>query len=241
MKQFLAASWLMLIILGLVAPVSEFGRTLLYELLASCGYSIGVGAIAAMAIAVPALLIGGISIGWPSWILHRPISIAADIVDSVPAILWVLAVVVLADEFRRSSTIVAFSIISMPGAVRVVMGECRRQVQATYFLAGRAIGASAFRLLIHYILRNGTGVFVPYFLQTFGAAVAIDGAIGILGAGNRTDLNLGMMLLRGKEQILTAPWLFVGALLSYLCIFATLYEVRRRWLHSIESNRGLYS
>jgi ABC-type dipeptide/oligopeptide/nickel transport system permease subunit len=223
MTRVAVAAWLFLCVLGVVAPDSEYGRAIGAEVALAVTHSLIVG----IGVLVPILLVA-------SWIgiaaLHRErppatfvANTLANIVDSVPSVLWVLATVVLVDEPRRLAAIVAFAALSFPGSVRIVLGECSRQRLAPYLLAARALGASATRLFWRHVLPNASGTWAPYAIQLFGSAIAVEGAIGLLGAGNRTDLNLGTLLLRGKEQLMLSPWLLGLALLAYLALFATLY------------------
>jgi hypothetical protein len=71
------------------------------------------------------------------------------------------------------------------------------------------------------VLPNALPHIMPLFLHIIGAAMAAYGAIGLFGFVNRTELDLGVFLLRGKEQAgfdLTSLTLALAAYaVSFLC------------------------
>jgi len=207
--------------------------------LASTALSIFVGATATVITGCIATFIALAYVRFPANCIFDGATALADTIDSVPQVLWILAVVVAVDEPRRLIAPLVFVLLSTPGAVRLFIGECRRQASLPYVLAARAIGVGSNRLLLRHIVPNGLATLVPFFLQIFGGALAIDGAIGILGVGNRTDLNLGTLLLRGKEQVLISPWLLSLCVLAYLAVFSTLFLVENRLGKPPRASRGL--
>jgi hypothetical protein len=61
----------------------------------------------------------------------------------------------------------------------------------------------------------------------------------LLGLTNRTDLNLGIMLLRGKEQVFLDSTLLSSVVLTFFLIFGTIF-----WLEgklAVEPRRALAS
>jgi hypothetical protein len=66
---------------------------------------------------------------------------------------------------------------------------------------------------------------MPPFFYVVGSAITVYGAIGIFGFINRRSLDLGVFLLRGKEQAALDPLLLIVSLSAYLILFVLL-----RWL-----------
>jgi ABC-type dipeptide/oligopeptide/nickel transport system permease subunit len=230
MKATVIALWCFLLVLSATAPVSEFGRPMGSEVLASTAISVLFGAVVTAVTAGVATLAAIAYLHFRLDAIRAVSTAVADIVDSVPGVLWVLVAVVVVDEPRQLVAPSAFVLLSAPAAIRLVVGECIRQVNLPYVLAARAIGVGSWRLLIRHMVPNGRATLLPFLLQIFGTGLAIHGAVGVLGVGNRSDLNLGTLLLRGKEQFLTSPWLLCLSVASYLAIFSTLFfiESRRR-------------
>ena len=79
--------------------------------------------------------------------------------------------------------------------------------------------------LARYIMPNATFVLGPLAVQVLGAAIAVDGAIGVLGLGNRLEHDLGVMLLRGKENFIVHPQLLGLALGMFVLLFSYLVMV----------------
>jgi ABC-type dipeptide/oligopeptide/nickel transport system permease subunit len=91
-----------------------------------------------------------------------------------------------------------------------------------YYVAAIALGASHLRLIRYHILPNAISFFAPPFFYVFGAAIAVYGAVGIFGFVNRKELDLGVFLLRGKEQAALDPTLLISAVAAYLLMFIFL-------------------
>jgi hypothetical protein len=56
----------------------------------------------------------------------------------------------------------------------------------------------------------------------------VDGAVGIIGMGSRTELDLGVFLLRGQENFVLRPHLMMATLAVYVAIYAGLSYFARR-------------
>lgn len=224
----MAAVWCLLLALCAAAPPSEFGRSMGSEVLISTAMSVLAGASVTFITAGIATLAAIAYIHFRAEGIRVGATALADTVDSVPSVLWVLAAVVAIDEPRQLVAPCIFVLLSAPAAVRLAVGECLRQANLPYILAARAFGVGSWRLLLRHMAPNGHATLVPFFLQIFGAALAIDGAVGVLGVGNRTDFNLGTLLLRGKEQLLVSPWLLSLSVIAYLAVFATVFLLEDR-------------
>jgi peptide/nickel transport system permease protein len=209
----------------------EFGRNHALVLLVSLGRSLALGTLLASAVIIISTLAGwsisirqGTIISW----LVRSISI---LVESVPLYLWLLlSFVVLPDRGLLIASI-ALVVGAVPFSTNVLAGEFARLGRENYVSAARLSGASHLRILVRHILPNATPVLLPLFTMIMGIAVAIPGAIGILGFGRRTDLDLGVILLRGKENALMNPQILLGALAAFVILYLCLYVAGRRQVH----------
>lgn len=210
----------------------EFGRNILSASLAAGGVSLAKGFCIALATLIVALVLAeGITLS-----RHRLPAIAirgaASVVESIPSVLWVMIVLIVLREPRLLVVGAAFAIVTLPTAAHVIAGELLRLRAAPFVEAAYQLGAGESRVLIAYVLPNARAVLAPYALQVLGAAIAVDGAIGVIGLGNRSDLDLGIFLLRGKENFIVHPQLLLAALAVYAAIYAyLLYSSRhaRGW------------
>ena len=160
----------------------EFGRDLLATALAATGLSllkgiaITAGALAMSIVAAELVTLRRASL--PSAIARA----VANIVESVPVVLWIFIVIVAVPGPRFLVVAVAFSLVVLPIATHLLAGEFFRLRAAPYVEAAYHLGAGELRVLIRYILPNAAAVVVPFGLQVLGAAIAVDGAIGVIGA-----------------------------------------------------------
>ena len=200
----------------------EFGRDLFATALAATGLSllkgtaITAGALAMSIVAAELVTLGRVSL--PAAIART----VANIVESVPVVLWIFIVIVAVPGPRFFVVAVAFSLVVLPIATHLLAGEFFRLRAAAYVEAAYHLGAGELRVLIRYILPNATAVVVPFALQVLGAAIAVDGAIGVIGLGSRSDLDLGIFLLRGKENFFLHPQVLIVALAAYGLLYGYL-------------------
>lgn len=216
----------------------EFGRDILSTSLTAAAASLLKGALIAMVTMTLALCVAVLSM-LRSRRYVEPVTVAvAAVVESIPSVLWVLIVLVVVREPRLLVVGAAFCLVVLPGATRVIAGELSRLRAQPFVEAAYQLGAGELRVLFRYILPNAGAVLLPYGLQILGGAIAVDGAIGVIGLGNRSDLDLGIFLLRGKESFVLHPQLLLVALCMYALIYGYLMFWSRHQLASEQVARG---
>ena len=200
----------------------EFGRDLFATALAATGLSLLKGiAITAGTLAISIVAAELVTLRRAS----LPAAIAraaANIVESVPVVLWIFIVIVAVPGPRFLIVAVAFALLVLPIATHLLAGEFFRLRAAPYVEAAYHLGSGELRVLIRYILPNAAAVVVPFALQVLGAAIAVDGAIGVIGLGSRSDLDLGIFLLRGKESFFLHPQVLIVAVAAYGLLYGYL-------------------
>lgn len=215
------AQW---ILPGVAHPLGtdEFGRDLLATVLAAAGLSLLKGLAitgASLAVSIAAAELVTLRQGSRIAIGAR---IVASIVESVPVVLWIFIIVIAFPGPRLLVVSAAFVLVVFPIATHLLSGEFFRLRATPYVEAAYHLGAGEMRVLARYILPNATGVIVPFGLQVLGAAIAVDGAVGVIGLGNRSDLDLGIFLLRGKESFFLHPQLLIAAVIAYCILYGYL-------------------
>lgn len=224
----LATFWLVFLATLMLVGNDEFGRNIGFTTLQALAISgIKGGVIGAIVMGV-AIAFAYLVFRFRLEAVERTLGFIADLFDTAPSLIWILVVVVVIPQPRQLVPLIAFGLIAIPSITRAVTSEVLRVSQLDYVTAARCIGVSEPRILFVHIFPNAGNVLIPLTLQIVGSAVAIDGAIGLLGVGNRSDLNLGTFLIRGKEQFLFAPQLFLISLAAYLVLFATLFHFIKR-------------
>lgn len=221
----LIAGWLTWAIACLTMPASEFGRSigweLAFSLVSSLVFAFGVSIALAMVSSAVGLLVHCVQCSS----LGRVADAANDVVDSVPGVLWILSLVAVTAEPRRLVAAFAFLVVCTPTVCRAIVGEVRRQKNLPYVTAAVALGASRARVFFLHMIPNSYAVTAPLALATFASALAIDCAIGVLGVTNRTDMNLGVMLIRGYERFMVDPELFIATSATFALIALTIVSV----------------
>lgn len=223
----IAAFWLVFLLALLIPGSDEFGRHIGLTTLQALVLSSLKGTAVVILVIGSAISLAMLVYSLELTFAERAVGFLADLFDTVPALLWILIVVVVVVQPRQIVPLLAFTVVALPSVTRVVMSEVKRIAHFDFIAAARCLGVSNSKILVRHILPNSTALLKPLSLQIAGGGIAIDGAIGLLGVGNRTDLNLGTLLIRGKEQFLFSPILLCMAMLAYLVLFATLFHFLR--------------
>ena len=225
---------------SLVHPLGtdEFGRDLLANVILSTGLS----ALKGLGLAVLAFAFAGLVAYFAVVRGSRTVAVLlrgmTNVVESIPVLLWVLVAVIAINEPRVLVVALAFSIAALPAVSTVIAGELERLVHTPFIEAARMLGVREAHLLWRYLLPNAAAVLAPLVIQVLGAAIAVDGAIGVLGMGNRSQPDLGVMLLRGKENFTDNPQILLLAVGMFAALYAYLIWVERCYeLSKQESSR----
>ena len=199
--------------------IDEFGRNILQSVILAGVASAAKAGLLCLTTITPAIAISFYLLNFSSTVLRRCVELIADVMETIPILVWVIAIVVIVGNKQFLATLIVFSIASLPSAIRILLGEFDRITRIEYVIGARAIGASKLRLLLSYFLPESQALLMPTILSLFGGALTIDGALGILGMGNRMQLDLGTMVLRGKENFYQDPWLLIAALISFIFVY----------------------
>lgn len=206
----------------------EYGR----DLLATTCVAILVSGVKGTLLAGLALAVGGAT-GYVI-AMHRWRAVAWTVarltlvIESVPLFLWLL-VLIVALRHPVPVLILVFTIGTLPFVSRVVAGEIERWKREPFIDASRIAGASAFEVTWRHILPNAMPVLGPVAIQIVGAAAAADGVFGLVGLSNRMQLDIGTLLLRGKENALVHPFLLLVALGAIGLLYLYLWTVSKAW------------
>jgi ABC-type dipeptide/oligopeptide/nickel transport system permease subunit len=158
------------------------------------------------------------SIGWL-------VRLIIDALESVPAFVWIIAAVSALSSGGFVIVTVIFAFAAMPLVFNFLSGVVRNIMHQPYYLAAIALGVGNLGLILRHIIPNAVPLCMPPFFYVVGSAITVYGAIGIFGFINRRSLDLGVFLLRGKEQAALDPLLLIVSLSAYLILFVLL-----RWL-----------
>lgn len=216
----------------------EFGRDQLLVMLSATGRSMATGILLAGVTILLSLWLSFLLIFRKTRILSGVQMSMTQVLESVPAMIWVLAAFSASGGSSPIMTAVIFVGAMMPFAVTIISGQFVRLAGLPYMEAAQLLGIPAHRQLRHHLLPNSGGVLGPLFIQIIGLAIAIQGAIGLLGFANRTDVDLGILLLRGKENVAAHPGLLLSTLVSLGLLYLYLNWLRIRFDAPAATSRG---
>lgn len=143
------------------------------------------------------------------WSIDRHFSMGTVLMSATPTILIVVLVSTITEVRSTGLLIFTLGITGWAGIARLVRGEVIRWKQEAFVEAGKTLGLSDLRLLIHHVLPN----LLPALMVTivFGIAgiILLESGLSFLGLGVPEDTaTLGSVLRSGKEN-LDAWWLIL--------------------------------
>ena len=133
-----------------------------------------------------------------------------DTLMAFPSIILAMAIVAVAGASLRN-VIIALLVILIPGAARVVRSQALAVKEMEYMLAGRALGASSWRLIFRHLVPNCMAPYIVFATSMLGATIVVEAALSFLGVGTSPDDPTwgGMLSVAGKNSPQVSPWLVI--------------------------------
>ncbi len=143
----------------------------------------------------------------------------ADVLLAFPAFLLAIALVAFLGA-NLWNIILVIALTRLPRYARLVRSSALSVKQREYVQASSALGAGHLRIVGWHILPNCLGPIIVYSTLTLGDSILTISGLSFLGLGVQPPTaDWGVMLARGKEYLLTAPWI---AFFPGMAIFATV-------------------
>jgi peptide/nickel transport system permease protein len=143
----------------------------------------------------------------------------ADVLLSFPAFLLAIALVAFLGA-NLINIVLVIALTRLPRYARLIRSSALSVKQTEYFHATRSLGAGHARIIGRHLLPNCLGPIVVYSTLTLGDSILTISGLSFLGLGIQPPTaDWGVMLVRGKEYLLTAPWL---AFFPGMAIFFTV-------------------
>ena len=210
----------------------ELGRDLYTRVVFGSTLTIS-AALGAITIALVAGLSLGVVSGYFGGWLDAVLMRVVDVSLAIPGLLMALAVVT-ALGFGTLPVAVAVGVGIVPGFARTTRAEVLRVKTLPYIEAARASGATRSRILLRHVLPNAWGPVAVLAVLDFGVAILSVAALSFLGFGAAPPAaEWGTLIARGRDYLVTAPWvsllpgLFVGlVVISLNHVARTSEEVR---------------
>ncbi|MEM1326778.1 MAG: ABC transporter permease [Bacteroidota bacterium] len=142
-----------------------------------------------------------------------------EIVNSIPALLLLLAVVAIVRKPSLVIVILLLGVLSWTGIARFVRAELLRIRNLEYIQSARALGFSDWRILFRHALPNALSPVLIVIAFGMAGSILAESSLSFLGIGIPADMvSWGSMLKNAREDF-SAWWL---AIFPGLAIFLTV-------------------
>lgn len=205
--------------------LDEFGRDLLSTAVVSSLNSLAYGLTFAAGALIMATLLAFVIAFSKLHLISLLVEGVSRVIEGVPIVMWVLLFGILAPTAPKSTSTIVFFFAVLPYLIRIIAGEFSRLRSMPFVEAARMQQLPSWLIAFRHLLPNTAEILGPAMAQIAGLAVAIDGAIAIVGSANRTDLSLGVLLLRGKENVLSHAHLMAVAITFMLASYGVIWFI----------------
>lgn len=189
---------------GHLFGTDEYGRDLFARICYGARVSLLVAAGATIVGGITGVILGLIA-GYMGGIVD---GVLMRIMDGVLAFPFILLSIVLMTVLGSGiiNVILAIGIAEIPRFARVVRGQVLVVKKEEYCNAGRVIGISHFRMLVHHILPNTISEVIVYATLNIASAIISEAALSFLGLGiELPTASWGSILRAGRNSLNTAP------------------------------------
>ena len=186
----------------------EYGRDLFARVIHGSRYSLFIGvATSLMALAAGAVL--GASAGYFGGVVDNIISRITDVFLCVPPILLSLAVVAALGGNLRN-LIIAITISSIPGNVRLIRSVVMTVAEEDYIEAACSYGASRKRIIFRYVLPNAMGLIIVNTTMSISSMILSAAGLSFIGMGIQPPSpEWGALLSEAEAYMFTAPYMLL--------------------------------
>ena len=132
---------------------------------------------------------------------------ACDIVMSIPGILLALAIIAALGA-STMNLLIAITISSVPGSVRLVRSTILTVVEQDFIEAARSYGSSDMRIIVKYILPNAVGPIIVNTTMSIAGMILSAAGLSFIGMGIQPPQpEWGAMLSEARQYMTTSPYM----------------------------------
>lgn len=184
------------------------GRDVLSRVIYGARISLTVGLVATGISTLIGLVMGAIA-AYYGGIWDTIIMRLADIFLAFPYTLFVIAMIAVIGNGIQN-VFFAIGVLGWPQVARVFRSAILSVKESDYVDAGRAMGASDFRIIVRHIFPNSVASIVVYATMNIGGAILTESALSFLGMGVvPPDPSWGTLIQDGQQFLETQPWLMI--------------------------------
>ena len=204
----------------------KFGRDIFSRMWYGAGISMKVGILASLISSIVGLLYGGIA-GYAGKKTDMIMMQAADIVDSIPSLLYVILFMLLFGASVKT-VILGICISGWTRMARVVRGEILRLKEMDYILAARLEGSGAMRILIKQMLPNLKEKVILNAVLLVPEAIFTEAFLSFLGVGIAAPAaSLGTLIQEARSQMQIYPTQMMWPVLVLVLLIFSLNLIVR--------------
>lgn len=199
----------------------DMGRDIFTRVFYGGRYSLSISIAAVLFSTVIGILLGA-SAGYFGGLSDTLIMRLLDVIQAIPSILLTI-IISAALGTGVDKTIIAISVGTIPGNVRLLRGTVMRTREEQYLEAAEAIGCSTFRRIVRYVIPNSWSPLIVSATMGVARTVLELAALSYIGLGVQPPTpEWGAMLaaargfLRDYPHMLIFPGLFIA--ISVLCL-----------------------
>ena len=204
----------------------KFGRDIFSRVWYGAEISMKVGILASLISSIVGLLYGGIA-GYAGKKTDMIMMQAADIVDSIPSLLYVILFMLLFGASVKT-VILGICISGWTRMARVVRGEILRLKEMDYILAARLEGSGAMRILIKQMLPNLKEKVILNAVLLVPEAIFTKAFLSFLGVGIAAPAaSLGTLIQEARSQMQIYPTQMMWPVLVLVLLIFSLNLIVR--------------
>ena len=204
----------------------KFGRDIFSRVWYGAEISMKVGILASLISSIVGLLYGGIA-GYAGKKTDMIMMQAADIVDSIPSLLYVILFMLLFGASVKT-VILGICISGWTRMARVVRGEILRLKEMDYILAARLEGSGAMRILIKQMIPNLKEKVILNAVLLVPEAIFTEAFLSFLGVGIAAPAaSLGTLIQEARSQMQIYPTQMMWPVLVLVLLIFSLNLIVR--------------
>jgi peptide/nickel transport system permease protein len=164
-----------------IMGTDRLGRDIFRRILHGASLSLSVGVVAVATAGFAGIFLGLVSGyfgGWVDMVIMR----IMDIMMAFPSMLLAIAIVAVRGN-GLFNTIVAISVVGIPGYARLVRSMVLTLREQDYILAARMTGVRTPSIILRHILPNSLSPIIVTATMGIGGAILAAAALGFLGLG----------------------------------------------------------